>query len=123
MAGSSVIFSFLLLAGLVVAQDNRPPDPKNRFIYPPLPGPQFSNDPTVFEINLNFTVGVSQSAPFKWVTNMNSMRVTLNQEGNPENVQSYELSRMSDPDPKHTPSALTHVQPAVRQILFIGMVQ
>lgn len=95
MAGSSVMYNILLLAGLAIAQDNRPPDPNNRFIYPPLPGPQFSNDPTVFETNLNFTVGVLQSAPFKWVTNMTSMSVTLNQEGNPESVQTHELSRMS----------------------------
>lgn len=96
MARSSLICCFLLLTGLVVAQDNRPPDPNNHFIYPPLPGPQLSNDPTVFKDNINFTVGIAQSAPFKWVTNMTSMRVTLNQEGNPESVNAVDISRKSD---------------------------
>jgi hypothetical protein len=117
-----MILGFLLLSGLAIAQDNRTPDPDNHFIYPPLPGPQFSNDPTVFENNLNFTVGVLQSAPFKWVTNMTSMSVTLNQEGHSDRVKSHELSRMCDLGSKHTPSALTHSEPVARQTLFTGMV-
>ncbi|KAI4863438.1 hypothetical protein F4820DRAFT_374006 [Hypoxylon rubiginosum] len=84
----------LLLAAclLVIAQDNRPPDPNNHFIYPPLPGPQFSNDPTVFESNLNFIIGKKQNQPFKWESNMTNMSILLIQEGNPESIQQHELT-------------------------------
>lgn len=83
----------LLVVGLpVIAQDNRPQDPNNYFVYPPLPGPQFSNDPTVFETNHNFTVGEQQDQPFKWETNMTSVSILLIQEGNPESVQQHDLT-------------------------------
>jgi hypothetical protein len=81
MAGSSVIFGFLLLAGLAIAQSNMPKDPNNHFVYPPTPGPKFANDPTVFKDNKNFTVRVKQSQPFTSVTNMTLVSVTLWQEG------------------------------------------
>lgn len=86
-SSSVTALGLLLLLYPVVSQDNRPPDPNNHFIYPPLPGPQFGNDPHVFWSNLNFTVGVLQSQPFKWVSNMTLMQVTLQQEGNPAEVQ------------------------------------
>ncbi|KAI1118177.1 hypothetical protein F5Y14DRAFT_401336 [Nemania sp. NC0429] len=86
------IFLVLVAACLVVSQDNRPPDPNNHFIYPPLPGPQFSNDPSVFGSNLNFTVGSPQSQPFKWVSDMDSMQIILQQEGNQISVRSHELT-------------------------------
>ncbi|KAI3322964.1 hypothetical protein HD806DRAFT_545048 [Xylariaceae sp. AK1471] len=73
------------------AQDNRPPDPNNQFIYPPLPGPGFSDDPTVFGANINITVG-QQHQPFKWVSNLNSMFVSLHQEGDPDVVNSVHLT-------------------------------
>ncbi|KAI8633356.1 hypothetical protein F5Y19DRAFT_471630 [Xylariaceae sp. FL1651] len=75
----------------VGAQDNRPPDPDNQFIYPPLPGPQFSNDLTVFWENLNIIVR-PQNEPFKWVSNMSSMYVSLLQEGAPDLVNSVNLT-------------------------------
>ncbi|KAK5953909.1 hypothetical protein OHC33_005180 [Knufia fluminis] len=81
----------LLLCGALHAQDNREPDPDNQFIYPPLPGPQASNDPSVFEDNLNFTVSIDQAQPWKWITNMTYMSITLNQEGNPDIVRSRVL--------------------------------
>jgi hypothetical protein len=77
----------LLRITLVVAQDNRPEDPNNHFVYPPLPGGQYSNDNTVFWSNINITVGEAQAEPFKWVTNMTSMRISLQQEGNPNSTQ------------------------------------
>lgn len=84
----------LLLCGALHAQDNREPDPDNQFIYPPLPGPQASNDPSVFEDNLNFTVSIDQAQPWKWITNMTYMSITLNQEGNPDIVRSRVLLGM-----------------------------
>jgi hypothetical protein len=88
------ILSFLWLSS---AQDNRDPDPDNHFIYPPLPGPQYSNDPTVFESNLNFTVGTPQSQPFKWVSNLESLHLTMVQEGNPDVIQRHNLTGSSSP--------------------------
>ncbi|KAI0527826.1 hypothetical protein F5B22DRAFT_582505 [Xylaria bambusicola] len=87
-----IILAFLAAACLVLSQDNRPPDPNNHFIYPPLPGPQFSNDNTVFSSNIAFIVGQPQSQPWKWVSNMSSMMIILQQEGNPESVQQYQLT-------------------------------
>lgn len=81
----------LLCITLVVAQDNRPEDLNNHFVYPPLPGGQYSNDPTVFWTNINLTVGETQTEPFKWVTNMTSMQISLEQEGAPGTVQSRML--------------------------------
>jgi len=83
---------WLLCITLVVAQDNRPEDPNNHFVYPPLPGDQYSNDPTVFRTNINITVGEVQAEPFKWVTNMTSMKISLEQEGAPGTVQSRILT-------------------------------
>ncbi|KAI0424415.1 hypothetical protein F5Y09DRAFT_353465 [Xylaria sp. FL1042] len=87
-----ILLSLIVVASLVLGQDNRPADPNNHFIYPPLPGPQFSNDPTVFGSNLAFTVGSPQSQPFKWVSNMSSMRIYLQQEGNQLSVQQHLLT-------------------------------
>lgn len=74
---------------LVIAQSDGPLDPQNHFVYPGLPGPAYSDDPTVFALNQNFTVGEDQSQPFKWITNMTSTRITLWQEGNPDKVQQH----------------------------------
>ncbi|KAI1281396.1 hypothetical protein F5Y07DRAFT_354576 [Xylaria sp. FL0933] len=87
-----ILLALIAVACLVIGQDNRPPDPKNHFIYPPLPGPQFSNDPSVFSTNLAFAVGSPQSQPFKWVSNMSSMRIYLQQEGNQLSVQAHLLT-------------------------------
>ncbi|OTB03762.1 hypothetical protein M426DRAFT_12263 [Hypoxylon sp. CI-4A] len=92
----SILLYFLLNFCLVLAQDNRDPDENNHFIYPPLPGPQYSNDPTVFETNINFTVGKSQNQPFKWVSNMTYMQIILCQEGNPESVQLHDITECID---------------------------
>ncbi|KAI6090143.1 hypothetical protein F4821DRAFT_256292 [Hypoxylon rubiginosum] len=84
---------------LVIAQSDGPLDPQNHFVYPGLPGPAYSDDPTVFALNQNFTVGEDQSQPFKWITNMTSTRITLWQEGNPDKVQQhiiYECAPSSD---------------------------
>ncbi|KAI2469909.1 hypothetical protein F4781DRAFT_392874 [Annulohypoxylon bovei var. microspora] len=92
---STLLYIFLNFC-LVLAQDNRPDDANNHFVYPPLPGPQFSNDPSVFNSNLNFTVGRNQAQPFKWVTNMTDMQIILCQEGNPDSVQSHEITECID---------------------------
>ncbi|KAI0386067.1 hypothetical protein F5Y04DRAFT_245397 [Hypomontagnella monticulosa] len=92
----STLLYLLLNLCLVLAQDNRDPDPNNHFIYPPLPGPQYSNDPTVFEANLNFTIGKQQSQPFKWVTNMTDMQIILCQEGNPDTVKQHAITQCVD---------------------------
>ncbi|KAI1302648.1 hypothetical protein F5Y03DRAFT_396403 [Xylaria venustula] len=88
----TVLILLLAAACLVTAQDNRPPDANNHFIYPPLPGPQFSNDPSIFSSNLAFTVGSPQSQPFKWLSNVSSMMIYLQQEGNQLSVQQHELT-------------------------------
>ncbi|KAI1393977.1 uncharacterized protein F4822DRAFT_386680 [Hypoxylon trugodes] len=93
---STLLYLLLNLCCLVIAQDNRDPDPNNQFVFPPLPGPQYSNDPTVFEKNLNFTVGKSQSQPFKWISNMTSMSIILCQEGNPDSVQTHTITDCID---------------------------
>ncbi|KAI1104097.1 hypothetical protein F4804DRAFT_308220 [Jackrogersella minutella] len=91
----TLLYLFLSLC-LVLAQDNRPEDENNHFIFPPLPGPQYSNDPSVFSTNLNFTVGKGQDQPFKWVTNMTSMQIILCQEGNPDSVQRHQITDCID---------------------------
>ncbi|KAI0971682.1 hypothetical protein F4678DRAFT_461045 [Xylaria arbuscula] len=88
----TILLGLLAAAWLVTAQDNRPPDANNHFIYPPLPGPQFSNDPSIFSSNLAFTVGSPQSQPFKWLSNMSSMMIYLQQEGNQLSVQQHALT-------------------------------
>ena len=85
----------------VVAQDNRPEDPNNHFVYPPLPADQFLNNdpsvlPSVFCTNIIFTVGEIQLEPFKWVSNMTSMRLELYQQGGLEDVQSHVLTGNSN---------------------------
>ncbi|KAI1407039.1 hypothetical protein F5Y13DRAFT_175814 [Hypoxylon sp. FL1857] len=92
----STLLYLVLNICLVLAQDNREPDENNHFIYPPLPGPQYSNDPSVFEKNLNFTVGKGQSQPFKWVSNMTSMQIILCQEGNPDSVRTHDITDCID---------------------------
>ncbi|KAI2623472.1 hypothetical protein GGS26DRAFT_219005 [Hypomontagnella submonticulosa] len=92
----STLLYLLLNFCLVLAQDNRAPDPNNQFIYPPLPGPQYSNDPTVFKNNTNFTIGQQQSQPFKWVTNMTNMQIILCQEGNPDTVKQHAITECFD---------------------------
>lgn len=64
------------------AQDDRAVNPNNHFLYPPLPGAQHTKDPTVFWSNINVTFGVAPTQPFQWISDMTSMRVTLQQEGN-----------------------------------------
>ncbi|KAI1093514.1 hypothetical protein F5B19DRAFT_124187 [Rostrohypoxylon terebratum] len=91
-----VLFYILVNFCLVTAQDNRPLDKNNHFIYPKPAGPQYSNDPTVFESNENFTVGQAQSQPFKWVTNMTNMQIILCQEGNPMSVRRHGLTDCID---------------------------
>lgn len=81
----------VLMSLVVHAQDNRSPDPNNQFIYPGLPGPQSSEDPNVFQSNLNFTVGVTTSIPFKWTTNMSDFRMILIQEAPPTEFQAVTL--------------------------------
>ncbi|OCT53174.1 hypothetical protein CLCR_10477 [Cladophialophora carrionii] len=76
-----------LFLGSVFAQDNRPVDPNNHFISPPLPGPQANVDPSVFWSNQNWTVGVQQSIDWNWITNHTNLMITLQQEGNPDSVQ------------------------------------
>ncbi|OTA93709.1 hypothetical protein M434DRAFT_395391 [Hypoxylon sp. CO27-5] len=93
---STLLLYLLFNVCLVLAQDNREPDENNHFIYPPLPGPQYSNDPTVFETNINFTVGRGQSQPFKWVSNMTSMQIILCQEGNPDSVRTHDITDCID---------------------------
>ncbi|XDG07070.1 hypothetical protein ABKA04_006685 [Annulohypoxylon sp. FPYF3050] len=92
----STLLYILLNFCLVIAQDNRPLDENNHFIYPKAAGPQYSNDPTVFESNQNFTVGQAQNQPFKWVTNMTNMQINLCQEGNPESVKIHQLTDCED---------------------------
>ncbi|KIW65012.1 hypothetical protein PV04_07304 [Phialophora macrospora] len=77
-----------LFLSSVSTQDNRAPDPNNHFISPPLPGPQANVDATVFWSNQNWTVGVLQTIDWNWVTNLTNLMITLQQEGNPESVQS-----------------------------------
>ena len=96
MIRAALTVGLALSLSLVDAQDNRATDPNNHFIYPPLPGPQFSNDNTVFSENLNFTAGVTQSAPFKWTTNLTRIRISISQEGNPDSVQDFELKGVFD---------------------------
>ncbi|KAI0120383.1 hypothetical protein F4776DRAFT_251803 [Hypoxylon sp. NC0597] len=93
---STLLLYLLLNVCIVLAQDNREPDENNHFIYPPLPGPQYSNDPSVFETNINFTVGRGQSQPFKWVSNMTSMQIILCQEGNPDSVRTHDITDCID---------------------------
>ncbi|KAI1204921.1 uncharacterized protein F4807DRAFT_445018 [Annulohypoxylon truncatum] len=81
---------------IFIAQDNRPKDPNNYFIYPKAAGPQYSNDPSVFESNENFTVGQAQAQPFKWVSNMTTMEIILCQEGNPDSVLTHPLTGCFD---------------------------
>lgn len=69
------------------AQDNRPPDPHNHFLNPPLPGNQSNVDDTVFWENRNWTVGIIQDQTWSWVSNVTNLGITLNQEGNPERVK------------------------------------
>ena len=91
--------ALLLSTTMVVAQDERPEDLYNHFVYPPLPADQFTNnpDPIVFWTDIVLTVGEEQAEPFKWVTNMTSMQIVLQQEGNPESVQSRPLTGNSRP--------------------------
>jgi hypothetical protein len=80
-----VLFELLLPLALALgasAQDNRPIDPNNHFIYPPKAGPQYSGDPAVFKDDINITAG-PQSKQFQWVSDMESMSVTMHQEGDP----------------------------------------
>jgi len=78
-----VLLEVLLLLALALgasAQDNRPTDPNNYFIYPPKAGPQYSGDPVVFKDDINITVS-PQTRSFQWVSDMESMSVSMHQEG------------------------------------------
>lgn len=77
MGGHFWLFYLLFFILYVTAQDNRATDANNHFIYPPPPGPQFSNDPTIFQDNILLTAGVKQSEPFKWVSNLTSLALYL----------------------------------------------
>ncbi|KAH9888213.1 hypothetical protein F4778DRAFT_412256 [Xylariomycetidae sp. FL2044] len=89
--------TFLLLPlGSVVTQDDNPTDPDNHFIYPPSAGPKFTTDPLVFESNLNVTVGVLQSQPFRWRSRLTDMQIVLIQEGNPLVIQRHALTDCED---------------------------
>ncbi|KAI0394535.1 hypothetical protein F5Y17DRAFT_475617 [Xylariaceae sp. FL0594] len=76
----------LVLSILISAQDNRPPDPNNYFIHPPMAGPQFNGDPIVYRGDLNITVGPQVEA-FRWVSNMTNMTVIMYQEGDQSKYQ------------------------------------
>lgn len=91
MGGHFLRFYLLLFILYVTAQDNRATDANNHFIYPHLPGPQFSHDPTVFHDNILLTAGVKQGEPFKWVSNLTSLALYLQQEGNEEYVKAHNL--------------------------------
>lgn len=60
------------------------PDPETHFVYPPLPGPNVSDDPTVFWNNINLTAG-AQPQPFTWVTNMDAVTISMHQQLATEN--------------------------------------
>jgi hypothetical protein len=91
---SVAVYGLLLswLSHSTLAQDNRAVDPANHFLFPPLPGPQHSQDPTVFWGNINITYGEAQTQAFTWVSDMSSMSVTLQQEGNETSVQAREIT-------------------------------
>ncbi|KAI1878938.1 hypothetical protein JX265_003115 [Neoarthrinium moseri] len=73
MALNTILLSLILSASQPAsAQDDRAVDPDNHFLYPPLPGAQHTEDPTVFWNNINVTFGVAQTQPFKWVSDMPS---------------------------------------------------
>ncbi|KAI0834088.1 hypothetical protein F5Y06DRAFT_307155 [Hypoxylon sp. FL0890] len=92
----STLLYLLLNICLVLAQDNGEPDKNNHFIYPPLPGPQYSDDPSVFETNINFTIGKVPSQPFKWMSNMTSMHIILFQEGDPYTTLTHSITGCID---------------------------
>lgn len=91
MGGIHFFYYLLFFILCISAQDNRATDENNHFIYPPLPGPQFSNDPTVFQDNILLTAGVKQSEPFKWASNLTNLALYLQQEGNSEYVKAHNL--------------------------------
>ncbi|KAH8647244.1 hypothetical protein BX600DRAFT_476362 [Xylariales sp. PMI_506] len=77
------------------AQDSRAEDPNNHFVFPPLPGPQHTSDPTVFWDNINITYGVAQTKAFQWVSDMSSMQVTLEQEGDQSSARYRQIASCS----------------------------
>lgn len=93
MRERTFFYCVLIFVLCVTAQDNRPTDENNYFIYPPLPGLQFSDDPLVFEDNILLTAGVKQNEPFKWVSDLTSLALYLQQEGNTEDVETKLLIR------------------------------
>ncbi|KAI2614870.1 hypothetical protein GGR54DRAFT_642832 [Hypoxylon sp. NC1633] len=84
--------TLLLNLLLVVAQDNRLPDPNNHFVFPSLPGPKASQDARVFKSNLNFTIGQPPDQPFAWVSDLTRLMVVLCQEGEPDSVREHVIA-------------------------------
>lgn len=88
----SIILGVLAASHPASAQDDRAVDPDNHFLFPPLPGAQYTKDPSVFWNNINVTLGVTQTQPFKWLSDMTSMKVTLQQEAQTGEAQYREIS-------------------------------
>lgn len=79
--GAIIIFCLLCIVRIAISQDSRAVDPENHFTFPPLPGNQYSHDQTVFWTNINITYGAPLDRPFSWVTNLESVRIRMQQEG------------------------------------------
>ena len=88
----------MLLALLVLTQEDRGrTDPNNHFIFPPPARKPVEEDPSVYELNYVFTVGMAPLDQFEWVTNMSMMYIQIDQKPDKgKDGHTYQLTGMSN---------------------------